>query len=97
MGKIKRILTNLVQLELCLILEEETYQLVEKVYWIVPSLRNVTLRLGRFHRAKNYCGIIGKRMSVSRASENIIPTSKLYGLNQIQGTHLSFAIENFCI
>ena len=97
MGKIKKILTNLGQLDPCLILDEATYQLVEHVYWIVPSLRNVTLRLGRSHRAKKYCGIIGKRMRVSRASENIIPTSKPYGLNQIQGTHLSFAIENFYI
>ena len=80
MGNMKKALTNLGQPDPCVILDEALCQLAKQVHWIVASLGYVTLRLGRFHRAKSYCGIIGKRMRVSRF-KNITATSKLYGSN----------------
>ena len=80
MGNMKKALTNLGQPDPFVILDEVLYQLAKQVHWIVPSLGYVTLRLGRFHKAKNYCGIIGKRVRVSRF-KNITATSKLYGSN----------------
>ena len=50
--------------------------------------------MGEFHRAKSFCGIIRKRMRAS-GFENILAASELYGSNQIEGTRLSFEIDNF--
>ena len=92
MGNMKEILTNLAQPDPCVTVDEAIYQLTKQVHWKVPSLGYITLRLGRFHRAKHFCGIIIKRMRAS-SFENIIAASKLYGSNQMEGTHFSFVIE----
>ena len=76
--------------------DEAIYQLTKQVHWIVRSLEYITLRLGRFHRAKHFWGIIIKRMRAS-SFKNIIAASKLYGSNQIEGTHFSFVIENLYV
>ena len=72
---IKKILTNLGQTDLCT-LDEAIYQLAKQVQWTVPSLENITIRLGGSHRAKNFYGIIGKRMRAS-GFEDILRKSEL--------------------
>ena len=96
MGNMKKILTNLGQPDPCVTVDEAIYQLTKQVHWIVRSLEYITLRLGRFHRAKHFWGIIIKRMRAS-SFKNIIAASKLYGSNQIEGTHFSFVIENLYV
>ena len=44
----------------------------------------MTLRLGGFHRAKNFLGVIGKRMKSTGFSE-ILEESELYGATQLDG------------
>ena len=94
MGNMKKILINLGQPDPCVTVDEAIYQRAKQVHWIVLSLGYVTLRLGRFHRAKHFCGIIEKDMRAN-GFQNIITASKLYASNQIEGTHFSFVMENF--
>ena len=57
-----------------------------------------TIRLGVFHRTKNVCGVIGKRMKASGFAE-ILQNSELFGPNQIDGEltlHQGFPEFKYC-
>ena len=62
MVNVKKMLTSLGQGDPCLTVDESIYQLAKQVQWCTPFLQDMTIRLGGFHRAKNFLGIIGKRM-----------------------------------
>ena len=62
MLNIQKMLTNLGQQDVCITIDESIYEIAKKLQWTVDSLKSVTLRLGGFHRAKNFLGVIGKRM-----------------------------------
>ena len=51
---------------------------------VVPQLDSVIFRLGGFHRAKNFVGVIGRRMADSGFDE-ILEESGLYNRTQING------------
>ena len=77
-------LHNLGQLDPCVTVDEAIYKLVKQVQWTVPHLRNITVRLGGFHRAKHFTGVIGKIMK-STGFEEILSSAELFGTNQIEG------------
>ena len=58
-------LQNLGQLDHCVTVDEAIYKLVKQIQWAKPTLADMVVRLGGFHRAKNFAGIIGKRMHSS--------------------------------
>ena len=76
----------------CVTVDESIYQMVKKIQWQVPTLNDVTVRLGGFHRAKNFLGIFGKRMKSSGFQE-IMDESGLFGTNQIEGKYISGIYE----
>ena len=95
---IKKILNNLGQKYPCVTVDEAIYRLAKQVQWTVPSLEEVTIRLGGFHRAKNFCGVIGKHMKASGFAE-ILQNSELFGPNQIDGEltlHQGFPEFKYC-
>lgn len=81
---VNNILTKLEQEDPCVTVDESIYQIAKQIQWRVPALQNMTLRLGGFHRAKNFLGVIGKRMKSTGFSE-ILEESELYGATQIDG------------
>ena len=81
---VNNILTKLEQEDPCVTVDESIYQIAKQVKWRVLALQNMTLRLGGFHRAKNFLGVIGKRMKSTGFSE-ILEESELYGATQIDG------------
>ena len=65
--------------------DEGIYSLSKEAQWqVAPQLDSVILRLGGFHRVKNFVGIIGRRMADSGFDE-ILEESGLYNQNQING------------
>ena len=67
-----------------IICDEAVYALAKEVFWSVKELDSVVLRMGAYHRTKNFLGVIGKRMSNS-GFDQILEESRLYGTNQITG------------
>ena len=85
---VRTMLYQLGQKHPCVTVDESIYQMVKKIQWQVPMLNDVTVRLGGFHRAKNFLGILGKRMKSSGFQE-IMDESGLFGTNQIEGKYIS--------
>ncbi len=77
--------------------DEGIYCEAKRIQWAVsPELDNVIVRLGGFHRAKNFLGVIGKRMSESGV-EDLWIESEICGSSVaakiISGTHYNRAIR----
>ena len=77
--------------------DEAIYSDAKRIQWAVsPELDNIVIRLGGFHRAKNFIGVIGKRMAES-GIEDLWIESDLYGSNVaakiITGTHYNRAMR----
>ena len=83
---VMKILTNIGQRDPCITVDESVYELAKKVQWSTPSLQDLTLRLGGFHRAKNFLGVIGKRMR-STGFEEILEASGLFGSKHVEGRY----------
>ena len=82
---IKKMLNNIGQDPAIITCDEGIYSLSKEAQWqVIPQLDSVILRLGGFHRAKNFVGIIGRRMADSGFDE-ILEESGLYNRNQING------------
>ena len=81
---VEQMLTKLGQPDPCVTVDEAVYQLAKKVQWNVPRLQNITVRMGGFHRAKNFTSVIGKRMR-SSGFEEILSSADLFGQTQIEG------------
>ena len=81
---VKKILTNIGQTDPCVTVDESIYQLAKQVQWCTPTLQDITIRLGGFHRAKNFMGVIGKRMQ-STGFGDILEAAGLFGANQVEG------------
>ena len=95
---VKKMLLNLGQKDPCITVDESIYAIAKKIQWQVPALEDITIRLGGFHRAKNFLGIIGKRMK-SSGFEEIVTRFKLFGSKRVEGTFFNcyfffFASEN---
>ena len=84
MLNVKRMLNSLGQEDPCVTVDESIYQIAKQIQWRIPFLQDVTVRLGGFHRAKNFLGVIGKRMRSTGFSE-ILDEAGLYGATQIEG------------
>lgn len=84
MKNVQKMLTSLGQTDPCITVDESIYQMSKEIQWTVPTLQNLTIRLGGFHRIKNFLGIIGKRMKSSGISE-ILESSDVFGPNQVEG------------
>ena len=82
---VKKMLINLGQSDPCITVDESIYAIAKKIQWQVPALQDITIRLGGFHRAKNFLGIIGKRMK-SSGFEVIATRFKLFKSTYIEGT-----------
>ena len=81
---VRKMLINLGQKDPCVTVDEAVYQLAKQVQWLVPALQDITVRLGGFHRAKNFLGVLGKRMQSTGFGE-ILEEACLYGPNQVEG------------
>ena len=71
--------------------DEDLYATAKQIQWAVsPESDNMVIRLGGFHMAKNFIGVIGKRMEES-GIEDLWTESGLYGSaiarKIINGTH----------
>ena len=86
--------TNLGQEDVCVTVDESIYQIAKQIQWKVPSLESLTIRLGGFHRAKNFLGVIGKRMKPS-GFDDILEEANLYGSTQIEGMKFSIDFDKF--
>ena len=63
---VKPMLTHLGQHHLVITLDEKIYAPAKEIQWTnYYELKDMVIRLGGFHRAKNFMGIIGKRMKES--------------------------------
>ena len=62
---INKIMDGIGQYPTIITCDEAVYALAKEVLWPVKELDSVVLRMGRFHRTKNFLGVIGKRMSIS--------------------------------
>ena len=62
---IKRMLQNIGQSEISITVDQSIYQIAKEIQWVDPSLANIIIQLGGFHIAKNFIGVIGKRMKQS--------------------------------
>ena len=80
---LKKIFAN-IGVEPCVTVDEAIYQLVKQIQWTDATLEDIVVRMGGFHRAKNFCGVIGKRMKGSGFGE-IFLKSGMFGSNQIDG------------
>ena len=81
---VEQMLTKLGQPDPCVTVDEAVYQLTKKVQWNVLWLQNITVRMGGFHRAKNFTSVIGKRMR-SSGFEEILTSADMFGQTQIEG------------
>ena len=72
-------LTHLGQHHPVITLDEKIYVPVKEIQWTnYYELKDMVIRLGGFHRAKNFMVIIGKRMKAS-GLEDIWQESNFYG------------------
>ena len=63
---VKSMLTHLGQHHPVITLDEKIYALAKEIQWAnYYELKDMVIRLEGFHRAKNFMGIIGKRMKES--------------------------------
>ena len=81
---VKKMLCSIGQEDTCGTVDESIYQIANQIQWKVPALQDITGRLAGFHRAKNFLGVIGKRMKSSGFSE-ILEEANVYGAKQIEG------------
>ena len=86
---VEKILLNLGQTDPCVTVDELVYKLAKIVQWNMPHLQNITIRLGGFHRAKNFTGVIGKRMR-SSGFDDILKRDNIYGPNKVEGKFLCY-------
>ena len=80
----KKMLTELGQVPAVITCDEAIYAIAKEILWTSPKLNDVLLRMGGFHRTKNFLGVIGKRMS-GCGFDDVLEESGLYGSNHIQG------------
>ena len=65
--------------------DEAVYQICKEIQWKTKNeFDNMVFRLGGFHIAKNFLGVIGKRMDGSGFSEILEDTSS-YGPTKVKG------------
>ena len=81
---VDKILRNLGQQDPCVTVDELVYKLAKIVQWNMPQLQHITIRMGGFHRAKNFTGVIGKRMRSSGFGD-ILKKAGIYGPNKVEG------------
>lgn len=81
---VEKMLVNLGQEDCCITVDESIYQMAKQIQWRVETVQHLTIRLGGFHRAKNFMGVLGKRMK-SSGFDDILDQSGLYGSTQIEG------------
>ena len=79
LGSVKSMLTHFGQHHPAITLHEKIYTPAKEIQWTnYYDLKDMVIRLGGFHRAKNFMGIIGKRMEES-GLEDIWQESNFYG------------------
>lgn len=81
---VKKMLVNIGQPDPCVTVDESIYKMAKEIQRSVPYLKDVTIRLGGFHRIKNFMGVIGKRLRSSGIKE-LLEATGLFGSNQIEG------------
>ena len=92
---IKKMLNNTGQDPVIITCDEGISSLSKEAQWqVVPQLDSAILRLGELHRAKNFVGVIGRRMADSGFDE-ILEESGLYNRNHINGI-LSGKHSKYC-
>ena len=78
---VHKILSKLNQNHQVLTVDEGIYEIAKEVQWKVPTqFEDMIIRLGGFHCAKNFLGVIGRRMEES-GIEQI--SEELFGPSQI--------------
>ena len=87
---VQNMLTSSGQFDPCLTLDESIYQMAKEIQWRVPFLQDLTVRLGGFHRIKNFMGVIGKRMKSSGINA-LLEASDIFGPNQVEGMFSYFS------
>ena len=93
MVNVDKMLTNIGQRNPVLTVDESVYEIAMRIqYQVSPKLYHMVIRLGGFHRVKNFTGIIGKRMEESGFGE-ILEDSGLYGETQIKGKIYFYAMH----
>ena len=82
---VERMLRNLGQTEHSITMDEGVYCIASGVKWIVaPDFDHIFLRMGAFHRAKNFMGVIGQWLEDS-GFEDIFQEAGIYGATQMTG------------
>ena len=82
---VERMLSKLGQTEHAVTMDEGVYCIASEVKWIVvPLFDHMFLRMGGFHRLKNFMGVIGRRMEDS-GFEDIFLEAGIYGATQMSG------------
>ena len=85
MVNVEKMLTKTDQRNPVLTVDESIYEIAKKIqFQVSPQLDHMVIRLGGFHRAKNFIGVIGRRMEESGFGE-ILEDSGLFGETQIKG------------
>ena len=65
--------------------DEAVYQICKEIQWKTKNeFEDMVFRLGGFHIAKNFLGVIGKRMDISGFNEILEDTSS-YGPTEVKG------------
>ena len=66
--------------------DEAVYQICKEIQWKTKNeFEHMLFRLGGFHIAKNFLGVIGKQMDGSGFSE-ILEDMPSYGLTKVRGS-----------
>ena len=93
MVKINKMLTNIRYRNSVLTVDESVYEIAMRIqYQVSHKLYHMVIRLGGLHRAKNFAGIISKRMEESGFGE-ILEDSGLYGETQIKDKIYFYAMH----
>ena len=79
---VNKIMDDIRQYPTIITYDEAAYALAKEVLWSVKEMCSAVLKMGEFHRTKNFLGVIGKRMSNS-GFDQILEESGLYGTNHI--------------
>ena len=84
MINVEKMLSSIGQ-TIVLTVDESIYEIAKRIqFQLSPQFDHMVVRLGGFHRAKNFIGVIGKRME-SSGFEEVLEDSGLYGETQIKG------------
>ena len=68
---------NIGQSEISITVDQSIHQTAKQIKWVDPSLADIILWHGGFHIAKNFIGVIGKRLKSSGFAD-ILEASKVY-------------------